>query len=271
MSDPTHTSHPEAKPRDLFVHWIPFLTLVRREISRFLLMKSMTIFPQLITAVLYIIIFGYSLGGRIREIQGYPYIEFIFPGLVLMAVILSSYNNASTALFVARYDSSIQDILLTPLSYVQMVMAFTVASVIRGFLVGFLVLIVGDLMLHIPLYSWALTLLFFALTTLVFSSFGIIIGLWAERWEDVGLFINYIVTPLIFLGGIFYSIDMLPAFGKTISLLNPIFYMVNGFRYGILGHQEFPILLTFTIILLMAISMFATAVYLFRVGYKLKT
>ncbi|HBQ20334.1 MAG TPA: ABC transporter [Deltaproteobacteria bacterium] len=252
-------------------YWISLWTLIRREIARFMGMRNMTIFPQMISTALYIIIFGFSLGGRIKEIHGFHYIEFIFPGLVLMGVITSSYNNASNYLFMARYDTSIQDILLTPLSYLQMVFAFTIGSIIRGLIVGVLVLATGCILLKLPIYSMAATLIFLLLTSLIFASFGIITGLWAERWEDLALFINYIVTPLNFLGGIFYSIDMLPPWWRHLSLLNPIFYMVNGFRYGILGFNEIPLSISFALMSALSIFLFFWTVYLFKIGYKLKT
>lgn len=263
-----HEQHQKRLPR---AHWVAFFTLARREIARFFVLKSMTIFPQLITTILYIIIFGFSLSGRIKEIHGFSYIEFIFPGLVLMGVILNSYNNAANTLFVCRYDFSIQDLLLTPLSYFQIALAYTLSSMIRGLVVGIFVLLCGKLLLNIHFFSLSILILFSLSTTMIFSSFGIMIGLWAERWDDVGLFITYIVTPLIFLGGIFYSIDMLPIWWQKVSLFNPIFFMVNGFRYGILGFQEFSLITSLLTVLSLQIVLFGWTVYLFKIGYKLKT
>ncbi len=253
------------------ISWISFGTLLRREIARFMIINRQTIFPQIITTSLYILIFGFSLGSQIKKIQGFSYIEFILPGLVLMSVITSSYNNASTFLFASRYDTSIQDVLLTPISYLQMVIAFTLGSMIRGLIVGLLVLATGLLLLKLSLYSVGIVALFLVLTSQIFVSFGLLVGLWAEQWDDLWTFMSYIVTPLIFLGGTFYSIQMLPTPWKWISLFNPILYMVNGFRYGIIGFHEFPIGLSLLILFSLGSLLFGLTVYLFKIGYKLKT
>ncbi|MBI3017843.1 MAG: ABC transporter permease [Deltaproteobacteria bacterium] len=253
------------------ISWISFGALLRREIARFMIINRQTIFPQIITTTLYILIFGFSLGSQIKHIQGFPYIEFILPGLVLMSVITSSYNNASTFLFSARYDYSIQDVLLTPLSYFQMIVAFTLGSMIRGLIVGLLVLSTGVFLLKLKIFSIGIVFLFLILTSQIFVSFGLLIGLWADQWDDLWTFISYVVTPLIFLGGTFYSIQMLPYPWKWISLFNPIFYMVNGFRYGIIGFHEFPIGLSLFILFVLGSALFTLTVYLFKIGYKLKT
>ena len=253
------------------ISWLSFGALLRREIARFMIINRQTIFPQIITTTLYILIFGFSLGSQIKHIQGFSYIEFILPGLVLMSVITSSYNNASTFLFSSRYDNSIQDVLLTPLSYFQMIVAFTLGSIIRGLIVGLLVLSTGVFLLKLKIFSIGIVFIFLILTSQIFVSFGLLIGLWADQWDDLWTFISYVVTPLIFLGGTFYSIQMLPYPWKWISLFNPIFYMVNGFRYGIIGFHEVPLGLSLLILLALGGALFTFTVHLFKIGYKLKT
>lgn len=252
-------------------HWHAFFALTRREIQRFINFKSMTIFPQIVSTILYIVIFGFTLGGRITSIHGFRYIEFILPGLVLMALMMSSYSNGANFLFISRYDSSIQDVLLSPLSYFQMVLAYTLCSTIRGVLVGILVLICGMILLNLPLSSFLLSLYLLILTAQIFSSFGIIIGLWAERWDHIMLFLSYIVTPLSFLGGTFYSLDMLPSTWKIVNFLNPFYYMISSLRFGILGFEEFPMTYALLLLTCTGASLFIITVYLFKVGYKLKT
>ncbi|MBI4040996.1 MAG: ABC transporter permease [Deltaproteobacteria bacterium] len=251
--------------------WAGFFSLSLREIERFLTMKSMTVFPPLISTALYIIVFGFFMGRQIVDIHGFSYIMFILPGLLLMSVTMNAFMNASSILYMARYDQTIQDVLLSPLSYFQIVSAYTVSSIVRGVLVGVLVCVAGVLLVRMPIHSPAILLLFLMISAQVFGSFGIMIGLRAEHWEHIAIYINFVVTPLTFLGGVFYSVSLLPPWLKTLNLLNPMFYMVNGLRYGILGISEVSILGSFLITLLLGSTLLGITVYLFKIGYKLKT
>ncbi|HKY33318.1 MAG TPA: ABC transporter permease [Candidatus Polarisedimenticolia bacterium] len=247
-----------------------FLTLLRRETYRFIVLPNQTIVPPLVSAVLYVLIFGYAIGSRIAEVGGAPYIVYIFPGLVMMNAINGAYANTTTSLFIARNELFIQDLLVSPLSHWEMVLAYTLGGAARGVLVGAATLLVGWGILVVHVHSVAATLFFLAVSSLAFAALGNIVGLWAERWDDVAICLNYVVTPLVFLGGVFYSIEMLPGGWREASRLNPIFFLVSGFRHGILGAADAKPALCAAVGTALFGVLFAAAVALFRKGYKLK-
>lgn len=247
-----------------------FWALTRRELKRFLILPNQTIIPPLLTAVLYILIFGYSIGSRIRDINGYSYIAYIIPGLVIMGVINSGYSNSTTSLFIARYEHFIQDLLVSPLSYLKMVLAYVISSTVRGVLVGGLTLGASYVMIDLPLMHPWIMAAYMVLTAATFGSFGILVGLWAQRWDNIAVFLNYLITPMIFLGGVFYSIDTLPSPWDQISLLNPLFYMVDGFRYGMLGTSVVSPVHSFLVLVGLFGVGLGVALYLFRIGWNLR-
>lgn len=247
-----------------------FWTLLRRELRRFLILPNQTIVPPILMTVLYILIFGYSIGSKIEPIQGHPYIVYILPGLIIMGVVNSGYSNSTTSLFIARYEDFIQDLLVSPLSYVKMVMAYILSSAARGMIVGVLTLAVGYVLILPPIHSPLLMLFYMLLTSATFGAYGILVGLWAERWDNMAIFLNYLITPLVFLGGVFYSIRSLPSPWQEVSLFNPLFYMVDGFRYGMLGTSSVSPWLSACILLGLLTFGVLIALYLFRIGWKLR-
>ncbi len=246
-----------------------FYTLVTRECYRFVRLSGQTMAPPILTTLLFILIFGYSLGSRIKEIEGIPYILYILPGLAAMGVITNSYSNTSTSLFMARMDRSLENMLVCPLSPLQLVSAFAIGGLIRGMVIGIVTLLVSWAAVHLEVHHWPLTLLVLALTSLFFSSLGIISALWSEGWDQIASFTTFIITPFIYLGGVFYSIRMLPPFWHKVSLFNPIFYLVDTLRFAVLGKSDVPWHISFGVLTGMAILSFACCVYLFKVGYKL--
>lgn len=251
--------------------WIGLWTLTRREVGRFLTLWKQTVFPPILSALLYILIFGEALGSRIKEIDGWPYTEYILPGLAMMAVLTSAYQNASSSLFIAKREEYINDVLVAPLAYWEVVLAYTVGSMVRGMIVGILILGVGFFVADLPITHWGMTVAFLLVVSALLSSTGLIMALWAETWDQVMLLLNFIITPMVFLGGVFYSIRMLPEMWRHVSLFNPIFYMINGLRYGILGVADASPLGSLALTGSLAVGMFAWTVHLFRVGYKLKS
>jgi ABC-2 type transport system permease protein len=249
---------------------IGFLTLLRREIYRFVSLPNQTIVPPMISSLLYVLVFGFAIGSRISSVAGTSYILYIFPGLVMMNAINGAYANTTTSLFIARHELFIQDLLVSPLSHFEMVLAYTLGGAVRGMVVGLSTLAVGYLVLGVHLHAMGATLFFLALSSLTFAAMGNIVGLWAERWDDVAICLNYLVTPLVFLGGVFYSIEMLPAPWRTASQLNPIFFLVNGFRHGILGVDDASPALSAAAGLVLFCALFSIAVTMFRRGYKLR-
>jgi ABC-2 type transport system permease protein len=247
-----------------------FLTLLRREIYRFIILPNQTLIPPILNAALYILIFGYALGTRIREISGVPYILYIFPGLVMMGVVNGAYMNTCSSLFIARNEFFIQDLLVSPISYWEMVLAYTLGGAIRGFLVGLLTLLTGFTFLGVHLHNPAALLFFLFFSAVTAAAFGNIIGLWAEQWDHVAIYLNYVITPLVFLGGVFYSMEMLPSWWAYVHFFNPIFYIVNGLRYATLGVTDISPLACAAVTLALSGTLFGVAVELFRRGWKLR-
>ncbi|HET6374305.1 MAG TPA: ABC transporter permease [Candidatus Polarisedimenticolia bacterium] len=249
---------------------IGFLTLLRRETYRFIVLPNQTLVPPLISATLYIMIFGYAMGPRIGLVNGVAYSAYIFPGLVMMNVVNGAYANTTTSLFIARHELFIQDLLVSPLSYLEMVLAYTLGGAIRGILVGTLTLGLGYALLGVHVHRIWATLFFLAISALTYAAFGNIVGLWAEQWDHVAIYLNYVLTPMVFLGGVFYSIDALPAAWRTVSLFNPILYTVDGFRYGILGVADVSPARCGLLGLTLFAGLFLVSVVLFRRGYHLR-
>jgi len=250
---------------------IGFWTLTRREVGRFLVLWRQTVFPPILSALLYILIFGEALGSRIRLIDGWPYTEYILPGLAMMGVLTSAYSNSSSSLFVAKHEQYINDLLIAPLSYWEVVLAYTLGAMVRGLIVGVLILGVGMAVIDLPiLHPWT-AIAFLVVVSALLSCAGMIMALWAESWDHVMLLLNFIITPLVFLGGVFYSIHMLPPFWRGVSMFNPIFYMINGLRYGVLGVADASPAWSLALSGALAAALFAWTVHLFRVGYKLKS
>ena len=249
---------------------IGFLALLRREIYRFIVLPNQTIVPPLVSAGLYILIFGYAIGSRITSVEGASYIIYIFPGLVMMNAVNGSYANTTTSLFIARHELFIQDLLVSPLSYLEMVLAYTLGGAVRGILVGLATLAMGYAILGVHIHNVGATLYFLVISSLTYSAFGNIVGLWAERWDHVAIYLNYVLTPMVFLGGVFYSLSMLPAGWQKANLLNPIFFTVSGFRYGILGISDVSPALCALVGGALFATLFTISVILFQRGYKLR-
>lgn len=246
-----------------------FFTLIEREYYRFARLSKQTIAPPILTTLLFIFIFGFSLGSRIREIEGFSYILFILPGLTSMGVITNSYANTSTSLYMARMDRSIENILVSPISNFQIVSAFVLGGVLRGVVIGLITLLVAFLFVHLPIHHPFFTLLILFLSSVIFSCLGIISALWSESWDQIATFTNFLITPFVYLGGVFYSIQMLPPFWHKVSLANPIFYIVDALRWAVLGRGDVRFSISITVILAAAFLSFGMTILLFRKGYKL--
>ena len=246
-----------------------FNTLVIRECYRFLRLSRQTVFPPLISTLLFILIFGYSLGTRIREIEGFSYILYILPGLAAMGAITNAYSNTSTSLFMARMDYSIENMLASPLSSFQLVASFVLGGLLRGMIVGILPLLISIPMVGLEIQNWPMVFLVLILTSMFFSCLGIVSALWSEGWDNIATFTNFVITPFVYLGGVFYSIQMLPPFWRKVSLANPIFYLVDALRHAVLGVSDVSWGVSLGILGTLALGSFLLCVYLFRVGYKL--
>jgi ABC-2 type transport system permease protein len=252
------------------VNLIGFYSLIRREISRFIKLWIITFVPTIITTFLYMFIFGFTIGKELPNIQEISYLEFIVPGLILMGVITSSFTNNSTSLFMMKWMNFIENLLISPLSYIETVSAFIIGGVVRGTVTGMIIYVISLLFVDGLIVNPLLFLLLIISTSLIFSSLGLIAGLWAEDWDQLNIWSNFVLTPLVFLGGVFHSLEFVPDSLIMITLVNPIFYMVDSFRFSMLGISESNILAGLSIILVLAIATFFFTVYLFKIGYKIR-
>ena len=252
------------------INWIGFKTLTFREISRFFSVWNQTIVPGLITSGLYMIIFGLTLEKRITEINGVSYTIYILPGLIMMNVITNALNNTASSMLQMKLLQQMQDMLITPLSNFEMAIAFIIGGTVRGVINGILVLLLGIFLVQMPVEKPLLVLFLLFLVSWAFSSAGLIIGIVSETWDSIATILNFFVTPLIFLGGVFYSIDMLPPFWRSISLINPIYYVINGLRYSILNIGDTSFSISIIITSLMTLFFTAIAIWLFKIGYRIK-
>jgi ABC-2 type transport system permease protein len=245
-------------------------TLFAKEVRRFARVPGQTLLAPVITTVLYFVVFGWSLGGRLREIEGVPYARFIVPGLVALGVVTNAYANTSSSLFVMKLQGTVVDLLVSPLGYGQMLGAFVGAAVVRGLLVGGVTFCVagaftGFEVAH-PLVALALVLL----AAILFGALGLVTAIWASSFEQVNFIPTFFITPLTFLGGVFYSLEMLPPAFRRVTLANPIFYMVDGVRFGILGFSDAPPWAGAALLAALAALAVAGAYGLLRSGYRLR-
>lgn len=249
---------------------VGFRSLVEREIIRFTSVFFQTLFPPLVSSFLYILIFGYTIGKEIRQIDGIPYLNFLIPGLIMMYVVEGSYSNTSSSLFISRWAGHIQEILVSPLSYFEMVSAILIGGLARSFVTGFGIYLVSLIFTWTPMHHPFIVLFMWLLVSLSFSSMGAIIALFAEEFEHLTICTTFVITPLVFFGGVFHSIEMLPPTLQIITTFNPIFYMINGMRYGMLGSSDVPIAQCLFVVLCFFVLLYSYTVYLFKTGFKLR-
>ncbi len=249
---------------------IGFLTLFRREIWRFLVLYRQTLMPSLISSGLYIMVFGQSLGSRIGSIKDVSYIQYIIPGLVMMSVITHSFQNASSSMLQSKFMRFIEDLLITPLSGLEMSFGYIIGGMARGTLNGILVMLLGYLLTGFHIENPVLVFIYLITVSWSFAALGLIAGIFAKTWDHVSMFNNFIFMPLTFLGGVFYSIDMLPPFWKNLSQFNPLYWMINGLRSATLGVWDTSPLLSLGISIGFAAVFTSVAVFVFTKGYRLK-
>lgn len=221
--------------------WVAFATIVRKEIKRFTRIWVQTLLPPVITMSLYFIIFGKLIGERIGEMSGTPYIAFVVPGLVMMAVINNSYSNVVSSFFSAKFNRSIEELQVSPTPSSVIIAGYVTGGALRGLIIGLIVTALSFLFTSMAIHSFFITLLVIILAAILFSLAGFINATFANSFDDISIIPTFVLTPLTYLGGVFYSIDMLPKFGQVLSQFNPIFYLVNSFRYGMLGISDINI------------------------------
>ncbi len=237
----------------------PFQTLLKREVLRFTRVWMQTIAPTLGTALLYLTVFGIALGTRIEEINGVPYLEYILPGIALMNVVTGSYMNTSSSVFDAKRERYIDEVLISPMSDMQIALAYTLGGTLRGVIVGFGVFLVGIPFVGVSIQNPALLVLVGVLSAFIFSALGCAVGALSNRIDHISLMTNVVIQPLAFLGGVFYSVDMLPSALRVATLFNPIFHTVDVARYAALGVSDFNPYPAVGIVLLLAALAFGGA------------
>jgi ABC-2 type transport system permease protein len=255
----------------LFVSWLPFATLLKREILRFLRVSFQTLLTPVITASLYLFVFGATLGERISVLEGYSYAQFVIPGLILMGIINNSFANVSSSLFMSRYLGNIVDLLVAPIPPAQLILAYTLAAMTRGLLVGSVITLISLGFATLPWAHPFLCLVMVTLASFLFAQFGIIAAIYSNTFDSLSMFNNFIILPLIYFGGVFYPISILPSFWESVSRFNPLFYLIDGFRHAILGVGDAPILFSFSFSLALAIGLFVWASFLIAQGYRLRS
>jgi|TARA_B110000914_G_scaffold101196_1_gene88895 ABC-2 type transport system permease protein len=252
------------------INWVGLYTLTSREVGRFFSVYRQTVIPGLISSVLYILIFGFTLEQRISEIQGISYTMFILPGLIMMNTLTNASANTSSSMLQMKLLQQLPDLLTAPLSGLEIALAYIIGGTVRGMVNGILVLIVGVVLIDLPVHNIAGTLLFIFLVSWAFSSMGLVMGQIAESWDQLAMIQNFFLTPLSFLGGVFYSINMLPSWAQSLSFLNPIYYMINGIRYTILEKSDSPVSTSLWMAILLTILFTSLAIIMMQSGKRIK-
>ncbi len=249
---------------------VPFRTLFAREIHRFLIVINQTLLAPVISSLLYLFIFGFSLGNRFGSFHGHSYLSFLIPGLVMMGLVNNSFQNPSSSLMISKFEGNIVDILTAPISHLEIVLGYMLGGMFRGLLVGGCILAVSCLF-GIPPFSHPLYLIAVALLSAsLFSLVGVAAGIWAEKFDDLALFPTFIITPLTYLGGVFYSIDVLSPLWRKVSLFNPLLYMINALRFGFLGVCDVSPGWSLAALFLLSAGLFAACLLMLRSGYRLR-
>ena len=246
--------------------FIAFETIVIREIRRFSRIWLQTLVPPAITIGLYFVIFGNLVGRRIGEMDGFQYMEFIVPGLIMMAVIQNSYSNVVSSFFSHKFQRSVEELLVSPIPNYVILLGFVVGGMARGLAVGAIVTTMSLFFADLSIQSFPITIAVVLMPSVVFSLAGFINAVFADSFDDISIIPTFVLTPLIYLGGVFYSIQMLPPFWQVVSSLNPIFYMVNTFRYGILGSSDIDVYWAFMIMGVFILVLYISCIWLLRHG-----
>jgi ABC-2 type transport system permease protein len=251
-------------------NWIGFQTIVRREYNRIIRIWGQTIVPPAITATLYFIIFGSLIGGRIGEMHGYTYMQYIAPGLIMMTVITNSYGNVVSSFFGAKFGKHIEELLVSPLPNYLIVTGYMAGGLVRGLLVGGVVTAIALAFTRMHVQHPLIILSAVLLTSMTFSLAGMLNAVFARNFDQINFIPTFILTPLTYFGGVFYTISLLPPFAQQLSQLNPILYMVNAFRYGFIGISDVNLNLAFGIMISAATILFCVCLYLLHKGIGLR-
>ena len=255
---------------DYKLNWIGLKTIVTKEILRVLRIWVQTIVPPAIMMTLYFIIFGNLIGRRIGTMGGFDYMQYIAPGLIMMSVITNSYGNVVSSFFGAKFGRHIEEMIVSPMSNATIILGHVAGGVIRGLLVGAMVTVIALAFTSLEVQHPLITISMVLLTSTVFALAGFINAIFARKFDDISIVPTFVLTPLTYLGGVFYSISLLPEFWQQLSRVNPILYMVNAFRYGILGVSDISIYMAYTIVILFVAGLFTACLLLLNRGVGIR-
>ncbi len=248
-----------------------FYTIARRETTRIFRIWVQTLVPPVITMTLYFIVFGSFIGSQLSGIKGFEYMAFIAPGLIMVSIITNSYTNTVSSFFSTKFQKNIEEMLVSPTPNWVIVLGFVSGGVIRGLSVGLLVSLVSLIFIRLPMYSFIYTAVFAFLTSFVFALAGMINGIFAKKFDDISIIPTFVITPLTYLGGVFYSISLLPDFWQMVSKANPIIYMIDGFRYGFLGISDMHVAGGLAMLCFFAVTLFSINLYLLKKGIGIRS
>ena len=272
---PHHDAHRPVAERALgrtigTVNWRGLWTLFAKEVHRFLKIPTQTILAPTVTTLMFLAIFALALGGTVREVAGVPFLAFLAPGLVMMAVVQNSFANTSSSLMSSKIQGNIVDVLIPPLSPGELTLAFALGGVVRGLVVGLGVALAMTFFVDIAVHDLAALVFYAVAASLMLSLLGLIAALWAEKFDQMAAINNFVITPLSFLSGTFYSIDRLPEPWHMISLYNPFFYMIDGMRYAFIGRADGSLLVGVVLLVAVNAALWVLCWRMFKIGYGIK-
>ena len=253
------------------INWVGAYNLYVKEVYRFLNVWIQTLFSPLISSLLFLSVLSLAIGNERGDVLGFPFISFLAPGLIAMSIIQQGFAHSSSSLMIGKIQGIIIDTLVAPLSATEVTLAITLAAVTRSIIITIITILVFSLIIELHIYSISYIFIFAFLGSFILGSLGIIAGLWAEKFDHMATVTNFIITPLSFLSGVFYSVDRLPSFFKSISQINPFFYIIDGFRFGFLGTSDGSINFGLIYLTILSIIMWLISYYLFKIGYKIKS
>jgi ABC-2 type transport system permease protein len=250
--------------------WISYYTMVRKEVVRMFRIWTQTFLPSVITTALYFLIFGKFIGSQVPAIGGVSYMQFIVPGLVMMSVIMQSFTSSAFTFYMAKFMKTQEEISVSPTPYIIVILGHVSSAVIRGMITAGIILAVALFFTPLSVHSFGLTFMFVFLSSLLFALGGLVNGVFATSFDTVQIFPTFVLTPLTYLGGVFYSIALLPPVWQYVSMANPVVYMINGFRYGLLGVADTSVWTSFIVLLSLVLTMIGVNWYLFKTGKGLR-
>ncbi|CAM3771810.1 ABC transporter permease [Rheinheimera salexigens] len=252
-------------------YWVALKSILTKETNRFLRIWVQTLVPPAITMALYFVIFGNLIGSRIGDMGGFSYMAFIVPGLIMMSVITSSYSNVASSFFSAKFQRNVEELLVAPVPNYIIILGYVGGGMARGMLVGLIVTLLSLFFVSIQIHNIAVIIITVMLTSMLFALGGLINAIYAKSFDDISIIPTFVLTPLTYLGGVFYSLSLLPEFWQKVAILNPVVYMVNAFRYGFLGISDVSLSVALTVVFSFIVLMFSFALYLINRGIGLRS